>query len=393
MFWMTQTAQYALQGRAWLAAVLCLAALLAWPLEANAASRLCRQLESQLADAGRGGSGGSPSQLRRYNLAIKAQRDQLQKARRIQRRSNCGSYDSDRGRNSCSGMASQLSRMERNLRSLEARRDELASGGGNPRRERARILAALDANGCRDASGSDQPREQVARRDNRNFFDRLFGNERRDRRYEDEEAPPITERERVRSNIVVNPDDGYGGSHRTLCVRTCDGYYWPISYSSSRGDFVRDEQNCQTMCPGTEVRLFTHRVPEQESEEMVSLAGEPYANMSTAFKYREADFQRPADCSCRSAPKNYSVIAGNGAQQGGDAIPAARPQSRPDPAADAETEANRNGGLDQDVVRRLIESSPSADVSDRKVRVVGPAYLPDPPKAEARQVPVQTAIQ
>jgi len=230
MFWMTQTAQYALPGRAWLAAVLCLAALLAWPLEANAASRLCRQLESQLADAGRGSSGGSPSQLRRYNLAIKAQRDQLQKARRIQRRSNCGSYDSDRGRNSCSGMASQLSRMERNLRSLEARRDELASGGGNPRRERARILAALDANGCRDASGSDQPREQVARRDNRNFFDRLFGNERRDRRYEDEEAPPITERERVRSNIVVNPDDGYGGSHRTLCVRTCDGYYWPISY-------------------------------------------------------------------------------------------------------------------------------------------------------------------
>ncbi len=385
---MLQSAQYASPARAWLMAMLCLAAWLSAPVDASAQSRLCRQLEAQLADAGRGGDSASPSQLRRYNLAIKAQREQLQKARRMLQRSSCSNSDDNRG-SACASYDSQIGRMERNLRSLESKRDQLVSGGGgNPRRDRARILAALDANSCRDAPQADEPRERVARRDGGSLFDRLFGG---NRRYE-EEPPPITERERVRTTIDGDMSDNYGGSHRTLCVRTCDGYYWPISYASSRSDFARDSQNCETMCPGTEVRLFTHRVPDQESEEMVDLAGKPYADMSTAFKYREAGFQRPADCTCRAAPKNFSIIAGDGAKDGDGDVAAVLPQPRPDPAADPETEANRNGRLDQDVVKRLIASGPTTE-TDRKVRVVGPAYLPDPPKAEAQPVPAQTAIQ
>jgi hypothetical protein len=388
---MMQPATSATAGQAWLWAMLSLATLLAMPVDASASSRLCRQLEAQLADAGRGG-GGSPSQVRRYDRAIDAQQTQLRKARRQARRANCGFFDFDRGNSSCSAISDQLDRMERNLRSLQGRRAELASGDGNPRRNRARILAALDANGCRSVPEIEQPREQYARRDNRNFFERLFSGPRPS--YDEEEAPPISERERVRT-VIGGYENDYGGSYRTLCVRTCDGYYWPISYSSSRGEFQRDEQNCQTMCPGTEVRLFTHRVPEQESEQMVDLSGVPYADMSTAFKYREANFERPQDCTCRAAPKNFSVIAGNGSSgiQDDAPNPVALPQRRPDPAADPETEANRNGSLDQQVVKRLIESNPSTVAADRKVRVVGRAYLPDPPKAEAQPVQGRTAIQ
>lgn len=389
---MMRTATDAPAGQVWLSAMLVIAALLAATVDASAASRLCRQLEAQLADVGRGG-GGSPAQARRYDRAIEAQRDQLQKARRMMRRSNCGFFDQDRGNGACAGTGNQIARMERNLRSLENRRDEIGSGGGNPRRERARILAALDANGCRDVPDVEQARERVERRDRGGFFERLFGGPKR---YQEEETPPISERERVPVPAFDGRDPSdYGGSHRTLCVRTCDGYYWPISYSSSRSDFERDEQNCQTMCPGTEVRLYTHRVPDQESEEMVDLSGKPYADMSTAFKYREAGFQRPDECTCRAAPKNFSIVAGNDASEakGGEPKLVVLPQPRPDPSADPETEANRSGGLNQAIVKHLIESSPASAVIDRKVRVVGPAYLPDPPKAEAPPVPGRTAIQ
>ena len=54
--------------------------------------------------------------------------------------------------------------------------------------------------------------------------------------------------------------------------------------------------------------------------------------------------------------------------------------TQPDPAADAKQEA---------------EDKPEAtgDLAERKVRVVGPAYLPDPVEAIDLRAPAQTAIQ
>src|SRR5687767_1671517 len=40
-----------------------------------------------------------------------------------------------------------------------------------------------------------------------------------------------------------------GGTYRTLCVRSCDGYYCPISYSTTREHFSADQEACQRMCP------------------------------------------------------------------------------------------------------------------------------------------------
>ena len=46
------------------------------------------------------------------------------------------------------------------------------------------------------------------------------------------------------------------GTFRTLCVRTCDGYYFPISFSTTSEHFPADARSCEAICPGTEARLF-----------------------------------------------------------------------------------------------------------------------------------------
>ncbi len=357
--------------------------------DAAAQSRVCRQLEAELASVSSGGS-GSPAQARKYDQAIERQRANLRKGERQYRAAGCGGglFWRDSGGGSCEAIGRSLDRMERNLAQLERTRARMGGGAGNPRRERARILASLDANDCRSIRR--ETPDVAARQPRGNLFDQLFGGGiRRAEPREDEEFQAYDGSARVRTIIGGNGNmfevlPGGGGSYRTLCVRTCDGYYWPISYSSSRSDFQRDEQNCQTMCPGTEVKLYSHRVPDEESENMVDGFGSPYTDLTTAFKYREVDFVRPQGCTCTQAKKNFTVVAGEGAMS--TRADAEKPSTdaistQPDPAAaDAKKQA---------------EDKPEAtgDLAERKVRVVGPAYLPDPVEAIGLRAPAQTAIQ
>jgi Protein of unknown function (DUF2865) len=89
-----------------------------------------------------------------------------------------------------------------------------------------------------------------------------------------------------------------GSTYRTLCVRLCDGYYFPISFSTTRSEFAHDADKCSAACGG-EARLFYHANPGGEVETMVDLAGMGYAELSTAFKYRKTLVK---GCTCRPQP-------------------------------------------------------------------------------------------
>jgi hypothetical protein len=189
------------------------------------------------------------------------------------------------------------------------------------------------------------------------------------------------------------------GSYRTLCVRTCDGYYFPMSSASSPSDFERDQANCQSSCPGTEVQIYYHRAG-QESEAMRSgLSGQPYADLPTAWLYKQTGTPSPAGCTCGVArndgPRNFSIVAGNPPPPA--VSEPVMPYSRPDPAADPETLANRNGGLDAEALRRMAVApkvnKPAVTGEDRKIRVVGPAFLPDPEAAADLQAPDPTPVR
>ena len=82
------------------------------PEGALAASRVCRQLEAELAS---GGGGPSAAQLRKQDASIARQREQLQLAKRQSRRAGCGFRLFGGGSSSCGAINLKIDKMERNL--------------------------------------------------------------------------------------------------------------------------------------------------------------------------------------------------------------------------------------------------------------------------------------
>ena len=95
---------------------------------------------------------------------------------------------------------------------------------------------------------------------------------------------------------------GFGSSQyatfRTVCVRLCDGYYFPISFSTLPAHFAQDADACQSKCAAP-VELYYHPNPGGAMEQAMSLkAQEPYTRLKAAFRYRKEYVQ---GCSCKEA--------------------------------------------------------------------------------------------
>ena len=75
-------------------------------------------------------------------------------------------------------------------------------------------------------------------------------------------------------------DNGRG--YRTVCVRTCDGFYWPVSYAAPRSRFYRDGNVCAASC-GSEAKLFHFPAKGGQIEDAVDQSGRVYARLPTAF--------------------------------------------------------------------------------------------------------------
>ncbi len=281
----------------------------------QAASRVCRQLEADLVAASRGGGGG-PAMIRKYDAAIGRQREQISKARGQANSAGCGFSLFSRNINQCAGLNATIDRMNANLDSLQAKRAQLAGGGS--RRDRGRILAALDANGCRDDTVAPRraPLQEADRGEedgNANLFDQLFGNDSQPSDTLDQPEDPGEERNVRRVlNLPGIPDfPSAGGKLRTVCVRTCDGYFFPMSNAASVGDFERDQKNCESSCPGTEMQVFYSRGMDDDSAAMTSsVTGKPYSELPTAYLYKQSNMSRPPACGCNAA-QNFQIIGGN----------------------------------------------------------------------------------
>ncbi len=110
--------------------------------------------------------------------------------------------------------------------------------------------------------------------------------------------------------------DGY----RTLCVRLCDGYYFPVSAAAEPAEFARDEAQCRSSC-ASPARLFIYKNRGGSPETMTDLDGKPYDALQTAFQYRVS--YDPA-CTCKPAPwtqeaqNRHRLYAMNEAAERGD---------------------------------------------------------------------------
>jgi hypothetical protein len=346
---------------------------------AFADDRLCRQIEAELAAAA---STGGSAAIRKYDDAIARQRSELVKARRQARGQRCGFSLSGNGVSQCATLNATIEKMAINLEALQRTRSQLAGGG---EKSPAHLLAALDANGCRDHGIAARPLPPPLD-DRGDTPDRLTG-------FDD--VPPLDDDLEGRIRRVINGGDGQdlqelGRGYRTTCVRTCDGYFFPMSYAASLADFERDQKSCDARCPGTEMQVFFHEADPNrvlapgadDSATMIStVTGRRYSELPAAYLYKKLDAPRPEGCGCNPA-RDFETLAGR-PPTGEEAMESGSFVTPPEPKAKAPA-PKTDVAVDKQPEAVAVEPD-----ADRKVRVVGPRFLPDPKGAIDLRVPAR----
>lgn len=264
-------------------------------------SPICLQLEQRLAvDAQRqSNSQGTIQQLR---TGLGEQRRNLRRTERDLERRNC--YESFlftrtlRRSRICHKLDNAARAAERRVEQLSTELRQIQSGGNRERQDE--IVRALARNNC----GANYQREARRRDPFTNFWQDNDGAGAR------------------------GPGNLFGGlpfaTYRTVCVRLCDGYYFPVSFSTLPTHFGRDQNVCQSKCAAP-TDLYFHQNPGGAVEQMVSQATQqPYTSLRTAFRYRKEFVQ---GCSCKvSEFVPQSANAGSASQQ----APAATPPVKKD---------------------------------------------------------------
>ena len=249
---------------------------------------MCIRLEGQLAAMDRGAGTGDPAkdeQIRRYQEAQAKQQGELDRVTQQAKRMGCessGFFSLFNGQSAqCTPVNNQIQQMRANLEQITTSLERLRSGGiGGADRENQRrsVLTALAQNNC-------GPQYAAAARGPGNFIDNLFGNN-------SSSLPPP-------SADLAAPS----GTFRTVCVRTCDGAYFPVSFATVQARFQDDERTCKALCPATEATLFAYRNPGEDINQAVSLNGQNYSALPNAFKFR-TEFN--PSCACKAAGQTWS---------------------------------------------------------------------------------------
>jgi hypothetical protein len=273
-----------------LASVVALAALAASIVAFSADVALAQNAECarlQQAIAARRGSSGS-------SAAAERQRAELGRTRAYANSLGCGNrkflFFGSEPPPQCGEVNAQISRMEANLADLQAR-----GGGGT-----GDLIARYNAE-CGHAAPSGPS----------NVFEALFGGlarlgsgpeeqPRTDARFEDRGG------EEQRNGQPGQPGEkgtvqAHAGSY-AVCVRTCDGSFFPVSYSGagSRADSLEDV--CRSLCPNADMALYSFPFGGT-IEEAASPTGEPYANLPNAGKFEKTN---DPTCSCRRKGQSWA---------------------------------------------------------------------------------------
>ena len=77
------------------------------------------------------------------------------------------------------------------------------------------------------------------------------------------------------------------------CVRTCDGFYFPIGVGS--GDDRTDAATCNSFCPTAETRVYLGPIGSDIDEARAQESGKAYTALPAAFTYRKSVDK---SCSC-----------------------------------------------------------------------------------------------
>src|SRR5450432_3812243 len=340
------------------------------PSQGAPVNPVCPRLEAQLATIDRGGGSGDPAkadQIRRYEEAATKQQGELDRVTSQAKRMGCdssGFFSLFSGQSAqCGPVNTQIQQMRANLEQITTSLERLRTGGlGGADRENQRrsVLTALAQNNC-------GPQYANAARGPGNFLESLFGNNN--------------------NNPVTPPGADLGaqsGTYRTVCVRSCDGAYFPISFATVPGRFPDDEKTCKALCPAAEATLFSYRNPGEDMNQAVSISGQPYSSSPNAFRYRQ-EFN--PSCACKAAGQTWSdalkaIDDKTAAEQQGDIIvteESAKKMARPLTKGAA---TKKGAAATTATAPAPPEASPPAADStgaapdNKPIRSVGPTFIP-----------------
>ena len=280
---------------------------------APTANPICSRLEGQLAALDRGSSGdpAKDEQIRRYQDSANRQQAELDRVTAQAKRMGCdssGFFSLFSGQSAqCGPVNTQIQQMRANLDQITSSLEQLRAGGPggyNPDRDNQRrsVLIALAQNNCgpqyANAAQSQGPG---------NFLSNLFGGGNNNN---NPAGPPPAD---------LGPQSG---TYRTVCVRTCDGAYFPVSFATVPARFPDDEKTCKALCPAADASLYAYRNPGEDMNSAISVSGQPYSALPNAFKFR-SEFN--PSCSCKAAGQSWadalkSVDDKAAAEQQGDII-------------------------------------------------------------------------
>jgi hypothetical protein len=271
----------------------------------------------------------------------------------------------------CLKMNDQVEDARRQLEQLQAQRDAIAGGRGNRRRQ-AELLDALARNGCTGG----RPMQQQARRDSGGGG--LFGWFGRGN---DEEEAAQPEGPVYRS---IDPN----GRYRSVCVRTCDGFFFPVSYQTYASRLAQDATVCQSSCAAP-AELYVYRNPGQEIDQAISLNGTAYADLPAAFKYRKAYIK---GCSCKADEYNPTEI--EAANQKAEATPAPGKPGKKKSAAPAAQAAAPAPQPPAQLNLDVTGSTPNAGAPAPQAEAPAPPAdaAPAPAAADAETAPQQSSV-
>jgi hypothetical protein len=345
------------------------------PPQAGAVNPMCPRLEAQLATIDRGGSGdpAKDDQIRRYQDAATKQQGELDRVTSQAKRMGCessGFFSLFSGQSAqCGPVNNQIQQMRANLDQITSNLERLRVGGGGADRDNQRrsVLTALAQNNC----GPQYAAAARAAGGPGNFLNNIFGNNGPDTPSSD-----------------VGPQSG---TYRTVCVRTCDGFYFPISFATSPAKFPDDEKTCKSLCPAAEATLFSYRNPGEDISSAVSISGQPYPSSPNAFKYR-TEFN--PSCACKAAGQTWSDALKSiddkaAAEQQGDIIvteESSKKMSRAPTPKTAPTTAKKGAAPPATTAGTPApDASPPAEApaaastgaaGDKQIRTVGPTFIP-----------------
>jgi hypothetical protein len=175
----------------------------------------------------------------------------------------------------CPQLNAQIERLRANLTQLEASAAHI-----NDTPQRQEMVARYNAS-CRQQQ---PPRPH-------GFFESLFGGGNNPAAGPNDQQP---------GELVPPQDMQPTGGAEALCVRTCDGGFFPMVYSSRHVSPDSLSEFCKASCPNAEVRVYT-RVPGQEVKTAVGLDGTPYMSLPAALK-----FEKTYDPACTCKPPGQS---------------------------------------------------------------------------------------